>query len=55
VEKLTFADPTQISFDGKRLLVVPNSGWERALKGETTRAEGAPIVAIPLGQDCKPL
>jgi len=55
IEDLTFPDPTQIAFDGKRLFIVPNSGWEKALKGETTRAEGAPIVAIPLGQDCKPL
>ncbi len=47
-------DPTQIAFDGKRLLVVADSGWEQAMKG-VPRATGAPIVAIPLGKDCKPL
>lgn len=47
------ADPTQIAFDGKRLLVVADSGWELAGKG-TPRTEGAPILAIPLGPDCKP-
>ena len=55
VENLTLPDPTQIAFDGKRLLLVPNSGWEKALKGEAVRAEGAPIVAIPLGADCRPI
>jgi sugar lactone lactonase YvrE len=55
VENLTFPDPTQIAFDGSRLLIVPNAGWEKALKGETVRAEGAPIVAIPVGPDCKPV
>ena len=54
VENLTFPDPTQIAFDGKRLLIVPNSGWEKVTKGETTRTEGAEIVAIPVGADCKP-
>ena len=55
VEDMSFPDPTQIAFDGKRLLVVANAGWEAAMKGATTRAEGVPIVAIPLGPDCKPL
>ena len=55
VEDLALPDPTQIAFDGKRLLIVPNSGWEKAMKGEATRAEGAPIIAIPLGADCKPI
>lgn len=50
---LSLPDPTQIAFDGKRLLVVANSGWELALKG-TARNEGAQILAIPLGKDCKP-
>jgi len=48
------SDPTQIAFDGKRLLIVSDSGWERIGKGETTRRIGAKILAIPLGKDCKP-
>ena len=54
VEDMTLPDPTQIAFDGKRLLVVANAGWEPAMKGADKRAEGAPIIAIPLGPDCKP-
>jgi hypothetical protein len=54
VEGLRLPDPTQIAFDGKRLLVVADSGWELAGKGET-RTKGAPILAIPLGPDCKPV
>jgi hypothetical protein len=53
IEGLELPDPTQIAFDGKRLLVVANSGWELAGKG-TARPQGAPILAIPLGKDCKP-
>ena len=55
VEGLTLADPTQIAFDGKRLLLVSDSGWERIGKGEATRRKGAQILAIPLGKDCKPI
>lgn len=54
IEGINLPDPTQLAFDGKRLLVVANSGWESAMKG-TPRTEGAPILAIPLGKDCKPL
>ena len=54
IDGLELPDPTQLVFDGKRLLVVANSGWEGAMKG-TPRTEGAPILAIPLGKDCKPL
>ena len=54
VEGLELPDPTQVAFDGKRLLVVSDSGWERAGKG-APRTSGAPIIAIPLGKDCKPL
>lgn len=54
IEGLTLPDPTQLFFDGKRLLVVADSGWELATKG-TPRNKGAPILAIPLGKDCKPL
>jgi len=54
IDGLRLPDPTQITFDGKRLLVVADSGWEQAGK-DVPRATGAPIVAIPLGKDCKPL
>lgn len=54
VDGLTLTDPTQIAFDGKRLLIVSDSGWERIGKGEATRRTGAQILAIPLGRDCKP-
>ena len=54
VNGLMLSDPTQIAFDGKRLLIVSDSGWERIGKGETTRRIGAKILAIPLGKDCKP-
>jgi sugar lactone lactonase YvrE len=54
IEGLRLPDPTQITFDGKRLLVVSDSGWELAGK-EAPRPTGAPIIAIPLGKDCQPL
>lgn len=54
VEDLMLPDPTQVAFDGKRLLVVANSGWELATKG-APRTEGTPILSIPLGKDCKPI
>ena len=54
IEGLRLPDPTQLAFDGKRLLVVADSGWELAMKGEA-RVSGSPILAIPLGKDCKPL
>jgi hypothetical protein len=53
IEGLRLPDPTQIAFDGKRLLVVADSGWEQAGK-DRPRTKGAPIIAIPLGKDCKP-
>jgi len=52
VEGLTLTDPTQIAFDGKRVLIVSDSGWERIGKGETARATGAQILAIPTGKNC---
>jgi hypothetical protein len=52
---LTLTDPTQLAFDGKRLLLVSDSGWERLGKGEAARRTGARILAIPLGKDCRPL
>lgn len=54
VEGLTLTDPTQIAFDGKRVLVVSDSGWERIGKGETVRRAGAQILAIPMGRNCTP-
>lgn len=54
IEGLELPDPTQVAFDGKRLLIVADSGWEMAMKG-TPRDKGAPILAIPLGKDCNPL
>ena len=54
IEGLRLPDPTQIAFDSKRLLVVADSGWELAGKN-APRTSGAPIFAIPLGKDCRPL
>jgi hypothetical protein len=55
IEGLTLPDPTQIAYDGKRLLIVANAGWEAAGKPLTAPRAPAPIVAIPLSTDCKPL
>ena len=52
---LELPDPTQIAFDGKRLLVVANAGWEAAGKADSVRSEGAPILAIPVDANCRPL
>jgi hypothetical protein len=49
----TLVDPTQLAYDGKRLLIVENSGWAQ-LEKPAPRTSGAHIVAIPLGADCKP-
>ena len=54
-EGMPLIDPTQIAFDGKRLLVVSDSGWERIGKGETTRRIGAQILSIRLSRDCRPI
>jgi len=40
------ADPTQLTVDGKRLLVVADAGWPAAIKGDTAPREGAAIVAF---------
>jgi len=53
VDGLLLNDPTQIAFDGKRLLVVSDSGWDRIAKGETTRRTGAQILAIPMTRHCR--
>src|SRR5919112_6541768 len=42
-----FPDPTQIAFDGKRLLIVAESGWATLDKPDFKRTEGASIVAVP--------
>jgi DNA-binding beta-propeller fold protein YncE len=48
-------DPTQIAYDGKRLLIVADSGWATIDKPDFRRSAGAPIVAVPLSEDCKPI
>jgi len=55
VEGMTLEDPTQIAFDGKRLLVVSESGWEGLGKGEMTRKTGARVLSIPLSRGCQPI
>ena len=55
VDGLTLNDLTQIAFDGKRLLIVSDSGWERIGKGETDRRTGAQILGIPMSRNCTPL
>ena len=49
----TLPDPTQIAFDGKRLLIVADSGWATIDKPDFKRPTGASIVALPLSGDCK--
>ena len=51
----TLPDPTQIAYDGKRLLIVADSGWATIDKPEVPRSAGTPIVAVPLSRDCQPL
>lgn len=52
VPDLTLPDATQIALDGKRLLVVSDSGWEAVGKSSAKRSTGARIVAIPLSVRC---
>ena len=52
---VTLPDPTQIAFDGKRLLIVADSGWATMDKPGFDRTQGASIVAVPLSEDCKPV
>ena len=47
-------DPTQAAYDGRRLLLVADSGWATIDKPGFVRTRGAPIVAVPLSKDCKP-
>jgi hypothetical protein len=53
VPGFTMPDPTQLASDGDRVLIVPNSGWEPAMKGQATRAAGAPIVALRVPEVCR--
>ena len=50
---VAFPDPTQIAFDGKRLLIVADSGWATIDRPGFVRTAGAPIIAVPLGADCE--
>ena len=50
----TLPDPTQIAFDGKRLLIVADSGWATLDKADFKRTTGTPIIAVPLKDDCTP-
>ena len=52
--ELNLPDPTQIAYDGERLLIVADSGWATLDKKDFVRTAGAPVIAIPLGPDCKP-
>lgn len=47
-------DPTQVAYDGKRLLIVADSGWATIDKPNFVRASGATVVAVPLSSDCEP-
>jgi hypothetical protein len=51
---VTLPDPTQVAYDGKRLLIVADSGWATIDEPGFVRSTGAPVIAIPLGADCKP-
>ena len=47
-------DPTQVAYDGKRLLIVADSGWATIDKPGFVRTVGATVIAVPLGADCIP-
>ena len=47
-------DPTQIASDGKRLLIVADSGWATLGKPGFVRTAGATVIAVPLSEDCTP-
>jgi hypothetical protein len=51
---VTLPDPTQVAYDGKRLLIVADSGWASIDKADFVRVAGAPIIAVPLSADCQP-
>lgn len=48
------SDPTQIAYDGKRLLIVAESGWATLDKPGFVRTAGATVLAVPLTEDCRP-
>jgi hypothetical protein len=50
----TLRDPTQIAYDGKRLLIVTDSGWASIDKPDFRRTTGASVIAVPLADDCTP-
>jgi len=54
IPQLKLPDPTQVAFDGKRLLIVVDSGWATISKADFRRTAGAAIVAVPLSEDCNP-
>jgi hypothetical protein len=47
----SLSDPTQVAFDGKRLLIVTGSGWADIDK-QPARTSGATILAVPLTSAC---
>jgi len=51
---LNLPDPTQIAYDGGRLLIVADSGWATVDQAGFKRTAGTPILAVPLSSDCKP-
>jgi hypothetical protein len=54
VELSVLSDPTQLTYDGKRVLIVAHSGWANIDKPQSPRVSGAQILAVPLSKDCKP-
>jgi sugar lactone lactonase YvrE len=52
--EVTLPDPTQVAYDGKRLLIVADSGWATIDKPDFKRTSGAPVIAVPLKSDCTP-
>ena len=48
----TLPDPTQIAYDGKRLLIVADSGWATIDRPAFKPTAGASIMAVPLSSDC---
>jgi len=54
VPGINLPDPTQIAFDGDRLLIVADSGWATIDQAGFKRTSGTPILAVPLSGDCKP-
>lgn len=51
---LKLPDPTQLAYDGKRLLIVADSGWASVDKQDVPRSSGTPIIVVPLSSDCQP-